>query len=252
MSTASDFADTLRGLLDPVAEAGGRIDLWWRDDDATEPSPALDDLIGAATRHGVPLVLAVIPEPATDALADRLAGEPDTIVISQHGFAHRNHAPKGEKACELGAHRPPAAVMAELGQGRTKLEDLFGARFLPVLTPPWNRIADDIAARRRAAGLIGLSTFAAMHSGDPLCVNTHVDIIDWKGGRVFAGVDKMAKVLAEEIARRAAGDSEPLGLLTHHLDHDAGCRDFIETFLSVTADHPAVRWPAPAELFGLG
>jgi hypothetical protein len=254
VSEGTDFTEALRRLLDPVAEAGRHIDVWWRDDDAVEPSPALDTLLAAANRHAVPLALAVIPEPAVPALGERLANESDTIVVFQHGFAHRNHAPKGEKAAELGVHRPPAAVMAELGHGRVKLEDLFGARFLPVLTPPWNRIAADIAARRRAAGLLGLTTFARMHADDPACINTHVDIIDWKGGRCFAGYGKMLKVLEEEIGRRAGGagkgDPEPLGLLTHHLDHDDGCRDFIDVFLSATAGHPAVRWPPLAELFG--
>ena len=149
MSAAAEFSDALRRLLDPLAEAGQSIDVWWRDDDAIAPSPALDDLLEAANRHSLPLALAVIPEPAVPALGDRLGTEGDTIVVFQHGFAHRNHAPKGEKAAELGAHRPPAAVMAELGRGRVKLEDLFGARFLPVLTPPWNRIAADVGVDAR-------------------------------------------------------------------------------------------------------
>lgn len=251
MSEAADFADALRGLLNSVAEAGRTIDIWWRDDDATMPSPALDELLDAARRHGVPLALAVIPEPAVPALAERLASEPDATVVFQHGYAHRNHAPKGEKAAELGAHRPADSVLAELSGGRRKLDDLFGPRFLPVLTPPWNRIGDEVAARRGEAGLKGLTTFARMHADDPACINTHIDIIDWKGGRVFAGYAKMLKVIEEEIGRRGGPAPEPLGLLTHHLDHDAGCRAFIELFLSVATDHPAVRWPALDALFGV-
>jgi hypothetical protein len=251
MSEADTFADALRTLLDPLAAAGKRIDVWWRDDDAIEPTKALDTLIDAADRHGVPLALAVIPEPAKPALGDRLAHEASNVVVLQHGFAHRNHAPAGEKAAEIGDHRPAETVLAELVKGRQKLEAMFDGRFLPVLTPPWNRIGDEVAARRAEAGLPGLTTFARLHSSDPACVNTHVDIIDWKGGRVFAGFEKMLKVLGEEIAHRGGSDPEPLGLLTHHLDHDAGCRAFIEAFLSATAHHPAIRWPAPKALFGL-
>ncbi len=251
MSEAKDFAGALRGLLDPVALSGRRIDLWWRDDDAIEPTPALDDLLAAANRHGVPLALAVIPEPAVPALTQRLAGEPDRIAVFQHGYAHRNHAPKGEKAAELGAYRPADAVLADLARGRAKLESLFDGRFLPVLTPPWNRVGEEVAARRGEAGLPGLTTFARMHAGDPACINTHVDIIHWKGGRGFAGYAKMLKVLEEEIGHRRGPAPEPLGLLTHHLVHDAASREFIETFLSVTASHPAARWPGLPNLFGL-
>lgn len=250
MSGADDFADGLRGLLGRAAGRGRIIGFWWRDDDAVAPSPPLDDLLGAAARHGVPLALAVIPEPAQAALATRLAAEPSGIVVLQHGHAHRNHAPAGEKAAELGAHRPAEVVLEELAAGRRKLADLFGERFLPVLTPPWNRVCEEVAARRKEAGLPGLTTFARMHADDPGCVNTHVDIVDWKRGRVFAGWPKMLKVLQEEIGGRLAGDPAPIGLLTHHLVHDQGCRDFLEVFLSVAARHPAVRWPPVDELFG--
>lgn len=251
MSQVAEFARGLRVMLDRVAEQGGRIAFWWRDDDTTETTPALDALLGAARRHRVPLAVAVIPEPVTDSLAVRLSTEGDRVAIFQHGFAHRNHAPKGEKAAELGAHRPAGIVLDELRRGREKLETLFGDRFVPVLTPPWNRIGEEAAVRRGEAGLLGLSTFAAMHAGDPACVNTHVDIIDWKRGRGFAGYEKMTKVFTEEISRRGTTTSVPLGLLTHHLDHDEDCRDFLEAFLSVAARHPAARWPNAAELFDL-
>jgi hypothetical protein len=249
MTTVADFAEALRQRLDA---ADSRLDLWWRDDDATAPSPALDRLLELARRHSVPLALAVIPQPTGMALADRLSGETADVAVIQHGFAHRNHAPAGEKSAELGAHRPIEMVIGDLVRGREKLERLFPCRFLPVLTPPWNRIGEAVAARRGEAGLAGLSTFAEMHGQDPACANTHIDIIDWKGGRVFAGYDKMTKVLGEEIGRRSASPSEPLGLLTHHLDHDAGAWTFLETFLSVAARHPAVRWPGLADIFGFG
>ncbi len=250
MTGADGFAAGLRGLLDRAAERGRSIEFWWRDDDAVAPSPALDDLLAAAARHRVPLALAVIPEPAQAALADRIAAEPPHVVVLQHGFAHRNHAPAGEKAAELGAHRPAETVLEELDAGRRKLDRLFGERFLPILTPPWNRVCDEVATRRAEAGLSGLTTFARMHASDPGCVNTHVDIVDWKHGRAFAGQAKMLKVLQDEIDRRLAGNPAPIGLLTHHLVHDEGCRDFLEVFLSVAAGHPAVRWPPVGTLFG--
>lgn len=249
MSAADGFARDLGALLDGVARQGRAVAFWWRDDDAVAPSAALDDLLAAAARHRAPLALAVIPQPAGRPLADRLADERPAVVVLQHGWAHRNHAPAGEKAAELGDSRPADAVLAELAAGRERLSGLFGSRFLPVLTPPWNRVCAAVATRRRDIGLPGLSAFARMHAGDPACVNTHVDIVDWKRGRAFAGYPKMLNVLEEEIARRLAGDPAPVGLLTHHLVHDQGCRDFIEAFLSVAAHHRAARWPAVGELF---
>ena len=40
--------------------AGRRLGLWWRDDDARAADPALERLLGLASRHGLPLTLAVI------------------------------------------------------------------------------------------------------------------------------------------------------------------------------------------------
>lgn len=249
---AADFGADLLARLDTFADAGRRIDVWWRDDDAVAPSAALEDLLATAARFDVPLVLAVIPEPAEPALGERLSNAAANVTVSQHGYAHRNHAPKGEKAAELGDHRAAGTVLAELVAGREKLEGLFGPRFVPVLTPPWNRIGAAVARRRGEAGLVGLSTFARMHADDPACVNTHIDVIDWKGGRKFAGFAKMAAVVEEELSQRTGASPAPIGLLTHHLDHDDGVRGFLDAFLSVAADHPALRWPSPAGLFGSG
>ena len=48
---------------------------------------------------------------------------------------------RDDKKIELGTERPAMLVLGELGTGRMALERLFGARPLPVLVPPWNRIA---------------------------------------------------------------------------------------------------------------
>ena len=52
-------------------------------------------------------------------------------------------------------------VLGELGTGRMALERLFGARPLPVLVPPWNRIAPALVPTLPEIGFAGLSTFGA-------------------------------------------------------------------------------------------
>src|SRR5471030_2384863 len=88
--------------LDAWRARGRCAALWWRDDDAAEPTPALDTLIDLAGE--VPLALAVIPGRVVDGLADRIAPFRH-IGILQHGWQHENHAARGEKKSELGAHR---------------------------------------------------------------------------------------------------------------------------------------------------
>ena len=88
---------------------------WWRDDDASQPSAALERLLGLQSRYRVPLALAVIPKQLDAALA-LLVRAGEGVCVLQHGFAHRNHAGAGEKSMELSLHRPQ-----EAGAGRASL-----------------------------------------------------------------------------------------------------------------------------------
>ncbi len=229
--------------LDALAAAGRHIDLWWRDDDAERPTPALDRLLDLAARHGVPLSLAVSPDLATEELAERLRGEASVTVLV-HGIAHRNNAPEGRKKQELG-FRPLPELAEDLRRALPRLADLFGARMRPVLVPPWNRIDPDLVPRLSALGFAGLSTFGARGAPvrDGLAIaNTHVDPIDWRGGV------KAPAASVDELAARL-GSAEPVGLLTHHLVHDEWTWRFLETLLARVAGHPAVRFASAASLF---
>lgn len=236
-------------LLQQAAKQPERLVFWWRDDDAETVTPQLERLLSLAGRHRLPLALAVVPKDADEALATRLAGE-QRISVLQHGWQHRNHSSPGQKKMELGDNRPVSAVLDELRLGFDRLAALFPVRFLPVLVPPWNRLAPSVDARRQDAGLAGLSGFGP-GSGRPHCVNTHIDIFDWHGTRGLLPPSRIYALLSGEIERRLAGDSEPIGLLTHHLIHRSESWRFLEEFLTLTAAHPAIDWrPLPA-LFAL-
>ncbi|MFM9860763.1 polysaccharide deacetylase family protein [Pseudoxanthobacter sp. M-2] len=248
---APTLGEGLRGRLDALAAAGRTISLWWRDDDAALPEPALDRLIALSDRLQLPLVLAVIPEPAQPSLAERLA-RPDAVHVTvvQHGWRHANHEPTGARAAELGGARPVETVLGELTEGRSKLAALFGQRFLPVLTPPWNRVDAEVARRRGEVGLPGLSTFTSLeragHRLDP-----HLDPIVWKTTRSYMGDERMLMLFDEQVAARTGEAADvPIGVLSHHLSHDEPVWAFLEAFLATTAGHPAVRWPSPPALFG--
>lgn len=242
---AAAFAGELTRRLDALVESGREVRLWWRDDDATADTPALRRLLDLAGGHDVPLCLAVIPRDAEEGLA-RVVREAPGVWVSQHGWAHEDHETPPDKAAELGDARPVGTVLAELSEGHEKLRRLFGEAFRPVLTPPWNRISETVAARRREAGLPGLSTFAARHADDPLCRNTHLDPIAWKRGRRFVGYGRMLHLVGEAIEIHG---SSAIGLLTHHLAHDEDVWDFTGAFVAATAKHPAVRWVGPGDLF---
>ncbi len=133
----------------------------------------------------------------------------------QHGYAHTNHAVAPEKKIEIGLQRPAMLTLGELGTGWMALEQLFGSRALPVMVPPWNRISPVLVPTLPEIGYRGLSTFGPRPRVHPvrglLQVNTHVDLIDWKGGRRFVGEETVIDALVTALARARAGDGEPVG-----------------------------------------
>ncbi|MFC5358393.1 polysaccharide deacetylase family protein [Azospirillum himalayense] len=245
--------DDLTAELDAWAAAGRTATLWWRDDDAVEPTRDLDRMIALSVETGAPLALAVIPAGVKEALAPAVDATPGVTVL-QHGWSHANHAAPPAKKAELGADRPAAAVLAELAEGRAVLVRLFGPRALPVLVPPWNRIAPGVTVDLPAAGFAGLSVFGPrrVSTVNMMCVNTHIDPVAWKDGKRFLGdAESLGMAVTHLRARRlgAVDAEEPTGLLTHHLAMDGETWAFTARFFTVTRHHPAVRWLSANTLF---
>lgn len=245
-------------VLDRYAATGRTASLWWRDDDAGATSPALDRLLALATAHDVPLALAVVPAAAGEDLAARLREAPPGVAVLQHGYAHQNHAAAGEKKIELGPQRPAQMIIGELATGWLRLETLFPGRLLPVLVPPWNRLAPFLLPVLPELGYRGLSQFGPRKRVMPVQhlrqINCHVDPIDWRGSRSFVGRQQAIAALAAHLALRledwdGATGSEPTGLMTHHAVHDEDMWQFIDQVLMVTKSHQAVRWLSAREAF---
>ena len=248
----SDPWSDLARELDAWAEQGLEATFWLRDDDAETRTSALDRLISDTE---APVTLAVIPRDADEKLAQAVLA-PEDVNVMQHGWCHANHAGPDEKKMELGDHRPADVIGDELARGDARLRGLFGACYLKALAPPWNRIGPDTAGRLAGWGYAGLSTFGprgkAVAPPGLLCVNTHIDIIDWRGTRGFRGDREVIdQALGHLRARRdgTADRGEPSGLITHHLVHDDGCWEFVKKFVSETRAHPAARWLTLREVF---
>lgn len=242
--------DALRHELDLWQAQGLAARLWLRDDDATQPGPALDHLIALARRWQAPVLLAVIPALATPQLAQRLAGEP-LVTPCQHGFAHTNHAGPGEKKSELGPQRPLAQVLEALREGKIRLAALFGARVDPILVPPWNRIAPGAIAALPSLGFTTLSTFGPARPAPPpglAQLNSDLDIIDWHNGRSCIPPAALNTRLAALLADARGRGGAPVGILTHHRDHDAAAWSYLDALLKCTAFHTSAHWVAARAL----
>jgi peptidoglycan/xylan/chitin deacetylase (PgdA/CDA1 family) len=240
--------EPLRRELDRWQAAGRVARFWLRDDDAIEPTPALETLLALTDENKIPLTLAVIPGLTGETLVARLAEE-TSVAVAVHGWSHTNHAgPQGKKQ-ELAGDRPADVVLGELGEGFRLLQRLHPARFLPVLVPPWNRIDAALIPALPALGFAALSVYGRAKQDGPMpLLNTHVDIIDWHGTRGGRGEAELVAELVAELADRLAGSDEPIGVLTHHLVHDVAAWDFLSALFAVTTRHPAVCWSSASEL----
>lgn len=253
MSVWSELTDE----LDYWRDQGEIAAFWWRDDDAATATPEIEALISLRDELDVPVAIAVIPARADGSLADAMTGAAGIWVL-QHGYAHRNHAGEDEKKIELGGGRAWQEIIDEMLQGHERIVALFGDTALPVMVPPWNRIDPEIVPRLPELGYAGLSTFAPrtrrVAADGLVTVNTHIDIIDWRGTRAFGGESTVLKAaIGHLVAKRAgsADDREPTGLLTHHLVHDPGCWAFIRRFVNEISTHPAACWISAHNAFGM-
>ncbi|MBK8159534.1 MAG: polysaccharide deacetylase family protein [Rhodospirillaceae bacterium] len=265
---AADWSDLAREI-DLWTAAGRTPTLWWRDDDAVAATPALADLRKVAR---VPLALAVIPaapdRPLQQSLADFLGTWPAAVVL-QHGVTHQSHALPGAKNSEFPASRDLAARLSGLESGMSRLQNMLGAQFIPVLTPPWNRIADDLLPHLAGLGYRGISRFGEppWRPGAPLAplieVNTEVDVIDWRGSRGFVGEGAALGRLVGHLAARRLKVAEPdlpTGILTHHLVHDTATWRFLENLQDWLAKRgaahlfvlPSLLWPEDGPSPGRG
>jgi hypothetical protein len=211
--------------------AGRKPVLWWRDDDARQDTPALRRLLALAAETGVPLTVAAIPDGDRSELAAALSAATGVTLV-QHGVDHRNRAAEGRGSGEFAAEATNRAIGEALSAGWARLAGLPGAA--KIFVPPWNAIHPALPQALAEEGYAGWSAWAQRRApGVPPRVDAHLDVLRWKGGARFRGesavLGRLARLLAE---RRRVGDWDaPIGLLTHHLDHEAATWAFLDRFL---------------------
>jgi hypothetical protein len=249
-ATSAGWSD-LAAELDRWSAAGQVAEFWWRDDDAVAPSSQLDRLLRLA--DGVPLALAVIPALARPELARMLNGM-QKVAVLQHGWQHANHAGSGKKS-EYPEGRSASVVAAEIGAGIARLKGLFGPLMMPAFVPPWNRFADSFLPLLPPLGIARLSAISSVRAAPPTppglarC-DVDLDVVAWRDGGGFIGVATALSGLLGLLRQRrteAALAPRPIGLLTHHRVMDEATAAFLSALLSLTHNHPAVCWAAPAE-----
>jgi hypothetical protein len=240
---------TLRAALDALPAP---VTLWWRDDDAGRDHPRLATLLALAETRGIPIALAVVPDWLEPACVERILGSPRATVL-QHGIAHHDYALPPAKKIELGGAADAGQLRERLARGRERLAAAFGTRFLPVLVPPWNRIAPELVSDLTALGFTGLSVYGPRPPAQPAPglrrVNAHLDLVAWREGGRALGLGELARALAGLVG---ATRGEPIGVLSHHRVMDPAAFATLDRLWTLVQDHPQVRLARVETLFGEG
>lgn len=216
------------------AKAGRAPVLWWRDDDARAPTWALEHLLSLSRRHGAPLTLAAIAGPGLTPLTRRVGAEP-RVELAVHGFRHVNRQPPGQGFGEIVDGDDLGWIRAQL---RATIARFHRAGVAPTLfVPPWNNLEPRLLEVLPGSSLIAVSAFGQNRNvRDRIArLDAHLDVLRWKNGGQFRGtwrlLSRMRRLMAER--RKAGRWDEPIGLLTHHLDHDKASWRFLGQFLTV-------------------
>ena len=220
--------------------AGRRARLWWRDDDAAAAGPELNRLLTISADTATPLALAVIPAGDMAGLAPALASAGQVTVV-QHGVDHQNRR-EGAAAGEFAHDWPQARLAAEISRGWGRIAGLPGA--LQVFVPPWNDVHPALEAALRDCGFVGWSAEGSVDAGPLPRRDVHLDLLRWRGGARFRGRARFLAALRRELARRRRDGrwDAPIGILTHHLAHDAPAWRFLAAFLRWSQGRPQLAW----------
>jgi len=157
----------------------------------------------------------------------------------------------GGPSGELTSGRDVAQVVHELSAGHSKLAAMFPERFMPVMVPPHNHLAQRLVESVTDAKFSFVSIDGDFAGFAIPSRNVHVDVIDWQRNHAATLAQVVRSAIAALRLRRygLVKVDTPIGLMTHHLVHDDEIWSLTTSFLSFLKQHPNVRFPEMNEIF---
>jgi hypothetical protein len=217
--------------------------LFFRDDDVDEDEAPLRRLLSLFLERNTPINLGVIPGRLTAACAEMLAqfagSAPAPLELNQHGWLHLNHESEGRK-CEFGPSRTYAEQLADIAQGRERMNEAFGPNWFPVFIPPWNRCTEET---HRALDHLGFRALSAKLGGAVVTgyrfeeISITLDLYRWNGGARLKPPEEVVDSLIAQLSRQ-----QTIGVALHHKVMDERAFSFLGSLLDALESHPAVRF----------
>jgi hypothetical protein len=218
------------------------VPCFFRDDDVGWRDDRLRDLLDLFREMALPIDLAAIPAaldpPAARELGRRIERSGGRLGVHQHGYAHANHEPSGERKCEFGPGRSRDAQLRDITAGRSRLELLLGPAVDPIFTPPWNRCTRVTASCLAELGFEVLSREAR---AEPLDVPGLRELpvgVDWLKR---SGGARLPPEAIADLAATAVERGGPVGVMFHHAEMDGSELEAAAQLLAVLAEHDGAR-----------
>jgi hypothetical protein len=264
------WEDTQREL-DRWAGQGLKATFWIRDDDAIETSDRLTRLHDLAERHDVTIGLAAIPAKLHPNLPQYIRKDGYRFHPMCHGWRHVNHARAGSRPSEFGRERPISALIRDARLAHRAFSNHFGD-VGAVFVPPFGRISRALVSVLPEIGFSGisgaagwlerkLSHFSDWHVRIPATasfsrsdmpkLDVQIDPIDWRDRTAHEPL-VISQALVRCLRARRFGllaSTLPIGLVTHHLDHDERVWQICDNILGLLRRHEAIRFLHVGQFF---
>jgi hypothetical protein len=263
--------DDLQYELDCWIRRGLKARFWVRDDDACEMSSSLARLHDLASRFDITVGLAMIPSKIRPGLLEFLTHEGHRFHPMCHGWQHINYAPAGHKPSEFGNDRPISAVVEDAKSALSTFRNFFADSDV-VFVPPFGQISRAMIKALPGIGFVGMSggpgwlerkllhlsffgiriprVNVEIRSRIPR-LDVQIDPIDWQK-RTAHSADTICEIIVRCLRLRRLGflpSGMPVGLVTHHLDHDDKVWDVCNDVLDFLTHHHAVEFVHARQFF---
>lgn len=237
LDVPTDIGDKVAAILDRYPAAT----VFFRADDIAVPSIKQNQLLELFARHDTPLGAAIVPAWFNSARWETLCRQVDDkhhlFAWHQHGWNHQNHELTGKKQ-EFGPGAEPEQKRQNILRGRNKLAGILGVHFLPVFTPPWNRMDMDTMYILKNLGFRAISRYrnAKIPSLPDLPdLAANIDLHTRKESGAGAGWEALLTELDQALATGIAG------FMVHHQRMNDAAFSFLETLLLSLHNHPEIR-----------
>lgn len=218
--------------------------VFFRADDIGAGGRAFEALCHLFRLHATPLAMAVVPAWLSQVRRELLfrSAPLDEPIWGwhQHGWRHVNWQRSGKKS-EFGEQRPFEKQWRDIWQGRQKMEDIFGDRFTPVFSPPWNRLSHLTIKIVQQLNFRGVSLAGPFPRGvrppaglDNLRVQ--IDLHTRKGKDAEQDYQEILNELSSLMAKK-----EPVGIMIHHHRMSLYAFEFMHELLAVLNSNPQIQ-----------